>query len=65
MPIPNEDRLRERYDAMLTHNDPHSPYYDGPDGDEEDDGPVCQACGNPIDDCECEEEPNEQDSEAN
>ena len=25
MPIPNEDRLRERYDAMLTHDDPHSP----------------------------------------
>ena len=60
MPIPNEDRLRERYDAMLTHNDPHSPYYDGPDGED-----TCETCGKPYDDCECEEESNEQDPEAN
>ena len=43
MPIPNEDRLRERHDAMLTHDDPHSPYYDGPDGED-----TCETCGKPI-----------------
>ena len=35
MPIPNEDSLRDMYDRINTHNDPHSPYYDGPDEDEE------------------------------
>ena len=26
----SEDRLRDRYDREFTHNDPASPYYDGP-----------------------------------
>ena len=30
MSIPNEDRLRDAYDRAFTHSDPHSPYYDGP-----------------------------------
>jgi hypothetical protein len=32
----NEDSLRDYYDKITTHNDPHSPYYDGPIDDCED-----------------------------
>lgn len=35
MSIPNEDRLRRIYDYDATHNNPHSPYYDGPDEEDE------------------------------
>jgi hypothetical protein len=37
MSIPNEDCTRDMYDRVTTHNDPHSLYYDGPDGDEPED----------------------------
>jgi hypothetical protein len=30
----DEDRLHDVYDRVCTHEDPHSPYYDGPDYDE-------------------------------
>jgi hypothetical protein len=33
----DEDKLRDQYDAELTHDDPHSPYYDGPDDEDGDD----------------------------
>jgi hypothetical protein len=26
----NEDSLRDYYDKITTHNEPHSPYHDGP-----------------------------------
>lgn len=26
----NEDSLRDHYDYLFTHDDPNSPYYDGP-----------------------------------
>jgi hypothetical protein len=31
----DEDRLRNLYDEMFTHTNPHSPYYDGPDYEDE------------------------------
>ena len=35
MPNANDDRLVDMYDRINTHDDPDSPYYDGPDEDEE------------------------------
>jgi hypothetical protein len=32
----NEDSLRDMYDRITTHTDPHSPYYDGPAPDTDD-----------------------------
>lgn len=49
----DEDRLKDQYDRIFTHNNPHSPYYDGPD---EDDVEICIGCREPIPDCTCKEE---------
>jgi hypothetical protein len=32
----SEDRMRDMYDRLFTHEDTPSPYYDGPMQDEED-----------------------------
>jgi hypothetical protein len=53
MSIPNEDSLRSRYDALTTHNDPASPYYDRPMIGED----CCEHGVSFDDDCgQCEEE---------
>jgi hypothetical protein len=47
MPNANDDRLVDMYDRINTHDDPHSPYYDGPDEDEEEEpaNPLVQTSG--------------------
>lgn len=37
MPIPDEDSLRDYYDRLFTRDDPHSPWYEPPEDDHEDD----------------------------
>lgn len=55
----DEDRLKDHYDHIFTHNSPHSPYYDGADEDE-----VCHH-GIPFsEDCEeCEQEDQNDEEE--
>lgn len=42
MPDIDWDKLQDDHDRLTTHNDPRSPWYDGPD---DDDVKPCRVCG--------------------
>lgn len=59
----NEDKLKDLYDRAFTHDDPHSPWFDGPDAEDEDDDLDCCLHGVPFcEECErCNDEEDEVD----